>query len=220
MSNCINGALVLQILNAYFKKSHTCIGPLLIYENLLITINHTFITMFLNTLMPSSHCTIFKLGSLLFSHCMTIWGSIRSLLCSHCAMDQRQGVSHCMISQQEESQTILSDPQTTFYNKTHVISDKKIMREPTCVRPEFSSWTGSDVIKKHITRKLSVHWFTATKRKHYAGGKCREQGLCVLQREVKLNNTFAVTLTVMLMLQLLKQMFVLVSVWYYCTYIY
>ncbi len=51
-------------------------------------------------LMPSSHCTIFKLvGSPLFSHCMTIWGRIQPLLFSHCTMDPRQGVSHCTISQ-------------------------------------------------------------------------------------------------------------------------
>ncbi len=51
-------------------------------------------------LMPSSHCTIFKLvGSPLFSHCRTIWGRIQSLLFSHCTMDPRQGVSHCTISQ-------------------------------------------------------------------------------------------------------------------------
>ncbi len=32
--------------------------------------------------MPSSYCPIFKvIGSLLFSHCMTIWGSIQLLLC-------------------------------------------------------------------------------------------------------------------------------------------
>ncbi len=52
------------------------------------------------SVMPSSHCTIFKLvGSPLFSHCMTNWGSIQSLLCSNCTMDRRQGVSHCTISQ-------------------------------------------------------------------------------------------------------------------------
>ncbi len=54
----------------------------------------------LMSLMPSSHCTIFKLvGSPLFSHCMTIWGRIQSLLFSHCTMDPWQGVSHCTISQ-------------------------------------------------------------------------------------------------------------------------
>ncbi len=51
-------------------------------------------------IMPSSHCTIFKLvGSPLSSHCRTIWGRIQSLLFSHCTMDPRQGVSHCTISQ-------------------------------------------------------------------------------------------------------------------------
>ncbi len=50
--------------------------------------------------MPSSHCTIFKvIGSLLFSHCTTIWCIIQLLLCSHCTMDWQQEVSHCMTLQ-------------------------------------------------------------------------------------------------------------------------
>ncbi len=40
--------------------------------------------------MPSSHCMIFKVvGSPLFSHCTTRWGSIQLLLCSHCTMNRR-----------------------------------------------------------------------------------------------------------------------------------
>ncbi len=51
-------------------------------------------------LMPSSHCTIFKvIGLLLFSHCTTIWGSIQTLLFSHCTMDRPQEVTHCMTLQ-------------------------------------------------------------------------------------------------------------------------
>ncbi len=44
------------------------------------------------SVMPSSHCTIFKLVGLpLFSHCMTIWGRSQSLLFSHCTMDATGG---------------------------------------------------------------------------------------------------------------------------------
>ncbi len=54
----------------------------------------------LHWLMPSSHCMIFKvIGSALFSHCTTIWGSSQSLLCSHCTIDRRQEVTHCMTLQ-------------------------------------------------------------------------------------------------------------------------
>ncbi len=71
----------------------------------------------LHWLMPSSHCMIFKvIGSPLFSHCTTIWGSSQSLLCSHCTIDRRQ---------EEESPTTLSGPQTTA-KRTR--SDKIIMQ--------------------------------------------------------------------------------------------
>ncbi len=36
------------------------------------------------SVMPSSHCTVFRVvRSLLFSHCTTIWGSIQLLLCAY-----------------------------------------------------------------------------------------------------------------------------------------
>ncbi len=78
----------------------------------------------------------------------------------------------------------------------------------------MSSRARLEVLKKDIARKLSVRWFhAATKRKtDHTGGRCRKQGLCVLQREV--NNNLAVT--ILLMLRLVKQMFVLVSVCYNC----
>ncbi len=54
----------------------------------------------LHWLMPSSHCMVFKvIGSPLFSHCTTIWGSSQSLLCSHCTIDRQQEVTHCMTLQ-------------------------------------------------------------------------------------------------------------------------
>ncbi len=80
--------------------------------------------------MPSSHCMIFKvIGSPLFSHCTTIWGSSQSQLCSHCTMDWWQEVTRCMTLQQEESQTTLSGPQTTFHHQMHVRSDKEITQD-------------------------------------------------------------------------------------------
>ncbi len=80
--------------------------------------------------MPSSHCMIFKvIWPPLFSHCTTIWGSSQSQLCSHCTMDRWQEVTHCMTLQQEESQTTLSGPQTTFHHQMLMRSDKEITQD-------------------------------------------------------------------------------------------
>ncbi len=55
--------------------------------------------------------------------------------------------------------------QTTFHNKTHARSDKEITREPACVRPEFSSETGSNVIKKIYNSQIVCALISSYKNK-------------------------------------------------------
>ncbi len=77
--------------------------------------------------MPSSHCMIFKvIRSPLFSHCMTIWGSIQSLLFSHCTIDRQQEVTlHDFTIGRIADNSVWS----ANYSQTHTRSDKVIAQD-------------------------------------------------------------------------------------------
>ncbi|KAK3557496.1 hypothetical protein QTP70_028311, partial [Hemibagrus guttatus] len=60
----------------------------------------------------------------------------------------KQEVTHCMTSQQEESPTTLSAPQSAFRNRTHVRNDKEITQEHTSA---FNT-----IIPQHLIEKLSL----------------------------------------------------------------